>query len=642
MRPILISLLAATLRLAAADPITTNVVVKDRKGAALKGIAADQFSLTDNGAKVSGLSVRMVDAAESPKLITIVFEQMDNEQRRLAKMIANDLVRESREAGHQFAVFIIANQLCLLQPFTKDRELLRQAIDTATSGEANTRFAEVHQQSLNRLRGAADELSRLQLRMTTTQTFAGAEGPRRAISFLDTLSSGLASSPGRKAIAYLAPGLFVPAFMDVPFQALHARANRSGVSFYSIDCRGVQINSQNRAVDEASASGAGTPGGLENLGTVNFQGLERIQDNLRLNLQANLRVLAESTGGLLIADTNDPKPFLRQLLDDSASYYELTYDPQITDFNGAYRKTAVTVTAKDARVRDRDGYLALRADQQDLLPYELPMIAALARTPLPREIEFRSGAIRLQPRADSVAAAVLVEVPFAGVVFKQDAATAQYLARISMLVQIKDAAGKVVQRYSRDLPLKGKLEQLPALQASNFSFREQFSGPPGRYTIDAIVADQLSGKVAARRTAFLAAAKPTGVAVSSISIVRSFLPNAKDLNPEEPFQFQGGRITPTFLNTLKQLKGAQMAFFFTVYPDAAATGNPQATVQYLKDGAVVGNATLPLPARDSQGRIPYVLSSPIESMPPGSYEVKITVQHGATAAQESAFFTIEG
>jgi VWFA-related protein len=641
MTSIRISLcLLLSLPLAAQSAITTNVVVKDRRGLAVKGLTADQFSLSDNGTKVSGLNVRMVDTAESPKLVTLVFEQMDNEQRRLARMIANDMVKESKD-GHRFAVFIFANQLCLLQTFTADREALRAAIELATSGALNTRFADVHAQSMARLRGAADELSRVQLRMTSDLRFANEEGSRRAVAFLDSIARGLGTAPGRKAVAYLTWGMFVPAFLDVPFQALQARANRGGVSFYGIDCRGVQVNAQNRAVDQAAGS-ASTPGsgGIENSATVNFRAVDNIQDNLRLNLQANLRVLSETTGGLFVGDTNDPKPAVRQLLDDSSTYYELSYDPGVTEYNGAYRKTSVTVAAKDARVRDRDGYLALRADQQDLLPYELSMLEALGRTPLPRDVDFRSGAIRLQQRADSVSASVLVEVPFAGLAIKEDSASGQYLARLTMLVQIKDATGKVVQRFSRDLPLKGKLEQLPALKASNFSFREQFSGPPGRYTVEAVVTDQLGGKAAARRSAFTAAAKAAGLSMSSISMVRSFVPNAKDLTPEEPFQFQGGRIAPTFQTTLKQVKGAQMALFFTVYPEAGAAP-PQATVKYLKDGTVVGNVTLPLPAADAQGRVPYVLSSPIDAMPAGTYEVKVSIQQGTATAQESVIVTIE-
>ena len=84
-----------------------------------------------------------------------------------------------------------------------------------------------------------------------------------------------------------------------------------------------------------------------------------------------------------------------------------------------------------------------------------------------------------------------------------------------------------------------------------------------------------------------------------------------------------------------------MALFFTVYPDAGSKDAPQAVVQYIKDGTVAGSANLQLPAAVN-GRIPYVLSSPLDNMPPGAYEVKVTVKQGATAVvQESVFLTIE-
>lgn len=649
MKAIRISLCAAAvfaIHTAAQMPtaITMNVVVKDKKGAPAKGLAAEEFQVSDNGARAAGLSVKMVDSVAGPKLIALVFEQMDNEQRRLAKMIALDMFRESKDLNHNFGVFMISNQLSLLQPFTTDRDDLRRAVDLATSGALNTRFADVHQESLTKLRSAADDLSRIQLRMMTDRKFSDEEGNRRAVAYLDSIATGLGSAPGRKTVAYLTWGMFVPAFLDVPFLALQARANRGGVSFYGIDCRGVVTYGQNRSTaDFTGRAGAQvSSGGTENAATVNYGGLDQVQDGVRLNLQANLRVLSEATGGLFAGDTNDPKPFVRQMLDDASTYYELTYDPGITVFDGSYRKTSVSVAAKDVRVRDRDGYFALRPDQQELLPYEVAMLEALGKTPMPRDVAFRSGTLRLRRSADSVTAAVLVEVPFSGVLFKEDAPTSQYLARLSMLVQVKDAGGNIVQKFSRDLPLMGKLEQLPALRNSNFSFREQFTAPAGRYVIESVVADQLAGKIAARRTSFVAQARPAGVSISSLAIVRSFLPNAKDLTPDEPFQYQGGRITPTFINTLKRVKGAQMAFFFMVYADPGATGTPQATVQYLKDGMVVGDATLPLASPDAQGRIPYVLSSPIDTMLAGSYEIKVTVRHGGSSAQESAFVTIEG
>jgi hypothetical protein len=124
-------------------------------------------------------------------------------------------------------------------------------------------------------------------------------------------------------------------------------------------------------------------------------------------------------------------------------------------------------------------------------------------------------------------------------------------------------------------------------------------------------------------------------------MVRNYQPKVEGLSPEEPYQFQGGRIAPTLHATLRKAKGAQMALFFVVYADPAVKEPVMAMVRYLRDGAVAGEAKLELPLPDAQGRIPYVLSSPIEQMPAGNYEVRITAQQGTAAASEATNVTIE-
>ncbi|BDC49858.1 hypothetical protein F183_A21740 [Bryobacterales bacterium F-183] len=652
MKSILTSLCLAAGLLAQSNDITLNLVVKDKKGAAVKGLSGADFEVNDNGAKAAKVEARLVDGGTAPRLFTLVFEGLDNEQRRLAKQIAFDLVKEGQGENHYFAVVLITNQLCLLQPFTNDPKLAQSGIEAALSGQAPTAFVKTHNDVVAKLEGATDPLSRVQMAMLKKQVaMDGDQGSRRSITVLDSISTGLATQPGRKPIVYFSNGLIVPTFLDVPFEALQARANRGGVSFYGIDCKGVggigAGGGGSRAVESTSGESRGFGLGGSQTGGANaggdapadFFGIDQAVEGLRSNRQANLRVLSETTGGLLIADSNNPKPLLRQLVDDTVTYYELTYDPGIDKFDGSLRRTTVKTSAKDARIRDRDGYYALKLDQQDLLPYEVTMLDILSATPLPRDVEFRSGTWKVKP---GVLSTVAVEVPLGGLTFKESAEKQLYFGRILMLLQVKDpATGKILQRFSRDLPLQGKLDQLAALKTSNFNFREQVAVPPGRYIVEAVIADQLSGKAGARKTSLLANAPAGKLALSSIAVVRNFQPNTKDLSPDDPYQFQGGRITPTLNTTLKAVKGAAMALFFTVYPDPAAAEAPQAVVQYIKDGAVAGSANLQLPAAVN-GRIPYVLSSPLDAMPPGMYEVKITVKQGAAApVQESIFLTIE-
>jgi hypothetical protein len=48
-----------------------------------------------------------------------------------------------------------------------------------------------------------------------------------------------------------------------------------------------------------------------------------------------------------------------------------------------------------------------------------------------------------------------------------------------------------------------------------------------------------------------------------------------------------------------------------------------------------------LPAADAQGRIPYLMTIPAESIPSGSYEVRATARQAASAASSSTMIVIE-
>ncbi len=654
-----------------------NVIVKDKKGQPVKTLSADQIEMTDAGNRVD-VTLRLYDGADlveggqrkpaDPirriRLIPVVLEGMSNEQRRLAKQIALDLIKEDKEPGHLFAIFNFSNQHSLLQPFTTNRDALRKAIELATSGVGNQRFAEVHREVKAKLEALAANsqaltdadvapaqldsspalqglLARLQLSMLSSSVIDDGESTRRSITFLNSMVVGLKSFPGRKAIPYLVPGIVLPTNLDPLFEAMHARANDAGVSIYPIDCRGITVAAQTTNVANATTDNAGIVSGLENAERGDrTNGLANASEGLRGNVQSVMRVLADATGGVMAIESNDPRRQLRELISDTQTYYEVSYDPKISDYNGSFRKTSFKVKQGDYRVRDRDGYLAMPPGQENLLPYEIPLLKALNANPLVRDVEFRSGTWKLKSSKDKISAVVAVEVPFAALAFAQDATKAIYAAHISLVTQVRDPQGNVVEKFTRDLPLKGKLDQLEALKTSNFNFRERFSVPPGRYIVETAVIDQLSGKVGARKTSFLASAGASALALSSVTLVRRYQPAAKDLTPEDPFQFQGGRITPTLDTNLKAVKGQQMALFFTVYPDPASTDAPQAIVQYFKDGVVAGTANLALPAADAQGRIPYVLSSPMDGMPPGSYEVKVIIKQGAAAAAESVFLNI--
>jgi hypothetical protein len=227
------------------------------------------------------------------------------------------------------------------------------------------------------------------------------------------------------------------------------------------------------------------------------------------------------------------------------------------------------------------------------------------------------------------------------ITFTEDPQQSRYRSRLSLIAVIKDAQNVTIKRLTHDLPLIGPLDKMGAAKAGRFLFKERVKLPPGRYVFDTAVLDHGSSKVGAKRVALVVAPPGKGVHMSHISVVRRFDPSAKGLDPAEPFQFQGGLVTPTLMGNVYAVKGATLSLFFVVYPDPGISAKAEGLIEYIKDGAVVGKAAIPLPDADAKGRIPYVMSSPAEAMPPGSYEVRIAIKQGETGTEERAFVTVE-
>jgi hypothetical protein len=115
----------------------------DKRGRPLTDLKKEDITLMDNGVKQQVLGFRLVDATadtaanrkRTPHLITLVFENMDADARRQAKVAGMELLKTIPPEGIYVGVVGINQQLSLLQPFTTDKEALKNAIEMATSGQ---------------------------------------------------------------------------------------------------------------------------------------------------------------------------------------------------------------------------------------------------------------------------------------------------------------------------------------------------------------------------------------------------------------------------------------------------------------------------------------------------------------------------
>jgi VWFA-related protein len=679
------------------DEVLLDLIVRDKKGKPITDLKPDEITVTDNGAKQKILSFRQVRGSEAisatgaatpldplrqMRLVTLAFEPLPApDQRKLARTAALDLVKGDQGTNVFYSVVVIDTRLLVLQKFTNDRAALTKAIERATEGvsapklssEADAIMAELKRnlngqtvngadQDTNLLAAAAQtasaqpagggansgevalqaKLATVMLDMLRVDAGAQSQGTRLSISALKALVDGLREMPGRKSVMYFTSGMYLGPELDTPFRNLMGAANRDNVTFYSVDVRGVMTSAQNAGAMRQLNSGAKssnittTPG--TQVTTDQMNAADTIETAARANVDMALRDLAESTGGFLIGDSNDLRQPLREVNEEISSYYELSYNPGIESYDGSFRKLSVSAIRKDLVIHARNGYFALppEARAAGLAPFELPLLKALSDGKRSEDVKFRASAVMLQPKKDATGVAILLEVPLHELQPTSNPVTLD--VHCSMAALIKDSKGEVVQKITRDRSFRVTAEQL---KMGNFLDKTTLELPPGKYTLETAVMDRESLKTGVQRVEFTVPGAGSGVGISALMPMRSYTPNATDLDPNDPFQFQGGSVTPTMDIAVKKAPNSALRLFFTVYQDAAISAKPTVEVEFLQNGKSLTKVPMQLPAADAQNRIPYLMTVPAEAVPAGTYEVRATARQGGTSAVSSTMIRFE-
>jgi VWFA-related protein len=679
------------------DEVLLDLVVRDKKGKPITDLTPEELTITDNGSKQTILSFRQVRGTEAVtatgaaapldplrqiRLVTLAFEPLsDPGQRKLAREAGIDLVKGDQGANVFYSVVVIDTRLLLLQQFTKDHDALVKAIEEATQGVSAPRLASESDAIMTQLRqlintqpgntgGAildsnvlatasqlastsqngtapptgdmlAAPLARVMLDMMRMDAAAQSNGTRMSLDALKALVDGLRPMPGRKSVMYFSAGMYRGPELDNIFRNLLATANRDNVTFYSVDTRGVMTHSENTgAMNQLNGANAASSASTNpNMRVTQDQMMagDNAETAGRANVQLAIRDLAESTGGFLIGDSNDLRVPLRRVNEEISSYYEVSYNPGITNFDGSFRKLAVASTRKDLVIHARTGYFALppEARASGLAPFELPLLKAISDGKLPFDVEFRAGAVQLQPKKEGTSVTVLVEVPMHVLEATKGVGTLDVHCSFAALV--KDSKGQVVEKVTRDRSFKVTEDQH---RMGNFLDKTTFVLAPGNYSLDTAVLDEANQKIGVEHSEFTVAGA-NGVGISSLLPIRSGTPNAKGMDPNEPFQFQGNSLTPTLDTVVKKAPDSVLRLFFTVYQDATVSAKPTVEIEFMQNGQTLQKVPMDLPAADAQGRIPYLMTIPAAAIPDGKYDIRATAKQGSTSAVSSTTVTFE-
>jgi hypothetical protein len=214
-----------------------------------------------------------------------------------------------------------------------------------------------------------------------------------------------------------------------------------------------------------------------------------------------------------------------------------------------------------------------------------------------------------------------------------------YKLRFALLAQVKDAQGEVVYRVSQSYPFEGPLDKLEALKRGNVVFKRSVPVPPGRYAFEAVVQDRETKATTVSQSSFdIPAAGP--LRVGSVLVIRRVDPVPADrANVSDPLRVDALRIVPNLGAPISKGSSETLSLFMPVYPSAEG-GPVSMTLELAKGGVLVAQAPVELPARDKDGRIPYVGSFALSAFVPGTYEVKVTVRQGSVTAVEKSSFVI--
>jgi VWFA-related protein len=339
---------------AGTELVRLDLVVRDEDGDLIRDLRADEIQVFEDGQPVTVTSLRLVDAEGRGPL-----------------QATSD-------------------------PFTERPRSIEPAIKAATWG-ADVRYDQVVDLAADtkaQPHGVGSTGDRAAVAMAAVLSdmryfenlMMREERGRNALYPLLTLARSLRGVQGRKTLLHSSQGIEVTPDIDYLLSSAISEANRSNLAIYTFDARGLfeadPYAGTKAALESAIPAEAfmgpaqlwamqqGTGGGGGGVSKLEIRRPEAGLDLLRLNVQENLRELAEGTSGFLVANNNDLHPGLDRVTRDLRSFYEIAYVPPHPEADGRFRRVAVEVARDDVKVRVRKGYFALPPGVPVIHPWE--------------------------------------------------------------------------------------------------------------------------------------------------------------------------------------------------------------------------------------------------------------------------------
>ncbi len=680
--------------------VQTAITVLDKKGNFVEGLQREQFELMVDGklrpiaffervasgsARESELAATLGNPAEAAKKPiapprvpgrTIVFFiddlHLSADSMKRTSMMLQRFLNQEMTTKDNIAITTASGQVGFLEQFTNNRAVLDEAMSRLIPRPYNTegysaggtaKITEYMALQLNTsksdtklLNAYIDEcmkgsnMFRVTKRLTEPLLRQACEtevkNSSRAILIqagqitqntyhsFESVMRSLMRAPGRKLAFFISDGFLLDAGPNAPnvrdkLDYVIDAAQRAGVVVYTIHARGL-VNSG--FMDPAHKTPVDERIALNSIGELEAQ-------------QDALNAIANDTGGRALRSTNFFDKWVGAVLDETSNYYVVAWRPEKEEEKiPKFRNVKITVAGQpELTVRAPRGYVAGPEPATIIKASDKPAPAKAPKTP---ESELRDALSDFYPvgglptllsltylntPANGLVVTSSIEVMGKGVSYGDDG---KQPATIKLAGVVLNDKGKIASSFRNQLNIDP-----PKSGGSDAVFYNHHTPlAPGIYQFRVAARDERSGYVgSAIQWIVIPDLTKNQLTLSSVLLGGQVLED-KSKEGAPHVQLSVDHSFPRM---------SQLGYWVFVYnAKRDAAGNPQLSVQtqVLRDG----QAVLSSPQRrlNSGGqdalRIPFGEELALKTLPPGKYDLKVTVTDGVagTSATQLADFIV--
>jgi VWFA-related protein len=393
-----------------------------------------------------------------------------------------------------------------------------------------------------------------------------------------------------------------------------AAATRSNVTIYTIDPRGLTTLGD----DDITLSSTTADLNLRSM----YRELQLAHDSLR--------VLADSTGGFAVVNTNDFATAFDRIVSENSSYYMLGYYPTNDRRDGRTRKISVRVRRSGAQVFSRRDYIEPRGRPP---AGATPTVAAgtsialrdVVNSPLPLSgLTMSATAAAFRGTAPNASVSIVIETRGRDLTLKNDGG--KYVGNLELSVSAFDRDGKYKVGERPTVTFGLRPETFTRVTESGVRVLTRLELPPGRYQLRV---GGLSGETGLRGSVFYELEIPDfskdPIMMSGLLLTSPFSSRVVTAKPDPLLE----GLLPGAPTTIREFPvDDELALFTEVYDNQLTPRHMVdiSTSVLTDEGRVVFTTSDTRSSEELEGKrggYGYTARVPLKDLAPGLYVLKV-------------------